>query len=224
MDDTTLVTPAADPAATPPATPQTAEPPAPGEPAQTPTVEDSLSLVGDDGPAAAGSKPPPPPVEPLPDDLKPWFDALRAEGSAEAVEDTVFTRGMAAALKESGIAPEKAAALTRQYAKLSREHMAQIEKSQAQDVLSTKAELRKIAVATLSKEDIGFANSALSELCKDGAGKSFYKTVQETFLGVHPTFLRICAMAGRSLRGDSLPAPGGGSGGTAPSAGDVLFG
>lgn len=127
-----------------------------------------------------------------------------------------------------GLKPEQAGELVTAYAKMEREALAKAEeaakKAQAEADAAWKkqrTELRAQAVKDLTQEDLAYANRAMDSLKKDDP--VFYKSVQQSVLGVHPTFLKLCAMAGRRVADDSLPKPAGVGGGAQKTRGQILF-
>lgn len=127
-----------------------------------------------------------------------------------------------------GLKPEQAGELVTAYAKIERDALAKAEeaakKAQAEADAAWKkqrTELRAQAVKELSQEDLVYANRAMDSLKKDDP--TFYKAVQQSVLGVHPAFLKLCAMAGRRVADDSLPKPAGVGGGAQKTRGQILF-
>lgn len=127
-----------------------------------------------------------------------------------------------------GLKPEQAGELVTAYAKIEREALVKAEeaakKAQAEADAAWKkqrTELRAQAMKDLTQEDLVYANRAMDSLKKDDP--TFYKAVQQSVLGVHPAFLKLCAMAGRRVADDSLPKPAGVGGGAQKTRGQILF-
>lgn len=139
-----------------------------------------------------------------------------------------FVEPFVPVFQKLGLKPEQAGELVTAYAKIEREAVAKAEeaakKAQAEAEEAWKkqrTELRAQAVKELSQEDLVYANRAMDSLKKDDP--VFYKTVQQSVLGVHPAFLKLCAMAGRRVADDSLPKPAGVGGGAQKTRGQILF-
>lgn len=139
-----------------------------------------------------------------------------------------FVKPFVPVFQKLGLKPEQAGELVTAYAKIERETLAKAEeaakKAQAEADAAWKkqrTELRAQAVKELSQEDLVYANRAMDSLKKDDP--TFYKTVQQSVLGVHPAFLKLCAMAGRRVADDSLPKPAGVGGGAQKTRGQILF-
>lgn len=146
-----------------------------------------------------------------------------AEGKPVVV-DKGFLKQFAPVLREVGLGPEQASKLVTVYAKLEKELYEKGEAARKAEEAEFKARrdaLRAESVKTLSQEDLAFANRAMDTLKKDDP--TFYKTVQASVLGVHPSFLKLCAMAGRRVSDDTLPKPAGVGGGAQKTRGQILF-
>lgn len=146
-----------------------------------------------------------------------------AEGKPVVV-DKGFLKQFAPVLREVGLGPEQASKLVTVYAKLEKELYEKGEAARKAEEAEFKARrdaFRAESVKTLSQEDLDYANRAMDTLKKDDP--TFYKTVQASVLGVHPSFLKLCAMAGRRVSDDTLPKPAGVGGGAQKTRGQILF-
>lgn len=132
-------------------------------------------------------------------------------------------------LREIGLDPEKASKLVTAYAKIEAEQAkAQAEEAQKAEkeakaaLIAKRDELKAQAKKDMTADDLAYANRAMERLGKDDP--VFYKMVQTSLLGVHPCFLKLCAMAGRRVADDTIPHPNGVGGGAQRSRAEILFG
>lgn len=150
------------------------------------------------------------------------------KGEAVAVNGD-FLKPFVPVLREIGLSPEQASKLVTAYAKIERAQGEEAAKAretaekEAQSVLLKKRdELRAASKKELGEADLAYANRAMDEIKK--GDPVFYRMVQTSLLGVHPGFLKLCAMAGKRLADDGLPNPSGVGGGARKSPGEMLFG
>lgn len=132
-------------------------------------------------------------------------------------------------LREIGLDPEKASKLVTAYAKIEADQAkAQAEEAQKAEkeakaaLLAKRDELKAQAKKDMTADDLAYANRAMERLGKEDP--VFYKMVQTSLLGVHPCFLKLCAMAGRRVADDTIPHPNGVGGGAQRSRAEILFG
>lgn len=132
-------------------------------------------------------------------------------------------------LREIGLDPEKASKLVTAYAKIEAEQAkAQAEAAQKAEkeakaaLFAKRDELKAQAKKDMTADDLAYANRAMERLGKEDP--VFYKMVQTSLLGVHPCFLKLCAMAGRRVADDTIPHPNGVGGGAQRSRAEILFG
>lgn len=203
------------------------------------------SLIGDG--AAKGETPPDGEAKPdpkagegeaVPEELseEDWLAKVsftEALGKGEKGEPLALNREavkpFVPVLRELGLDPAGASKLVTAYAKIeaeqtrAREAAAEQERKAAEEALLAKRdELRAQAQKALTEDDLAFANRAMASIGKEDP--VFYKMVQTSLLGVHPCFLRLCAMAGRRTADDTIPRPNGVGGGAQRSRAEILFG
>jgi hypothetical protein len=82
-------------------------------------------------------------------------------------------------------------------------------------------ELAKLSKETLTEEDLAYANRAVNQF--KTSDPKFYKVIQTSLLGVHPSFLKICANAGRNQADDSLPKTASVGSGAQKSPAEILY-
>lgn len=153
----------------------------------------------------------------------------KGDGGAEYEINKDFLAPFVPVMREMGLTPEQAGKLVEVYAKLENEDRAkaktsaeEAEKAAKEALLAKRDELRAESKKTLGDAELAFANRAMDFIKKDDP--VFYKMVQTSLLGVHPGFLRLCAMAGRRVADDGLPNPSGVGGGARKTPGEMLFG
>lgn len=126
---------------------------------------------------------------------------------------------MVPAFKEAGLTPEQASKLASVYAARV-EQQAKAEQAAYAD--EVKALTERVA-KEIPKEDLVLARRAIDKIC--AGDPVLYQTILNGVLGSHPEFIKLAAMAGRNMTGDSIPgATGGGGVPDTRSEAEILYG
>jgi hypothetical protein len=164
-----------------------------------------------------------------------WLEAIKfteeigkdADGKELLVNKEAVKQFMPA-LRKIGLTPEQASELATHYAKLERDNLAKMQeaiKKENDECLSKlraqRDELAKLSKETLTEEDLAYANRAVNQF--KTSDPKFYKVIQTSLLGVHPSFLKICANAGRNQADDSLPKTASVGSGAQKSPAEILY-
>lgn len=145
--------------------------------------------------------------------LAPVKDVYAGEFVAEEMA------AMVPAFKEAGLTPEQASKLASVYAARV-EQQAKAEQAAYAD--EVKALTERVA-KEIPKEDLVLARRAIDKIC--AGDPVLYQTILNGVLGSHPEFIKLAAMAGRNMTGDSIPgATGGGGMPDTRSDAEILFG
>lgn len=199
---------------------------------------DGSLLGGDDGGKGGDNASVDPPKDDTPTEMsddeyvaaiKLTEDLGKNEDGSELTLNADVMKELTPALRAAGLNTEQASALATAYYKIEQAQLKQFkEKSDAAkaeyqaSIKAKRLELREQSEKALNAEDLTYAKRAIDRF--KTTDPVFYKQVHTSLLSDHPSFLKLCAEAGRRIADDGLPNPNGvGGGAQAKTRGERLF-